>query len=58
MIDTRKVTAIILIAGNSTRFGKNRNKNFELVNGKTVISYSLNAFDKNKYIDNIIITIK
>lgn len=58
MIDKRTITAIILIAGNSTRFGKNRNKNLERVNGKSVLSYSLNAFDKNKYIDNIIIAIK
>ena len=30
MIDKRKVTAIILVAGNSTRYGQNRNKNFSL----------------------------
>lgn len=58
MINTKKVTAIILVAGNSTRYGQNRNKNFEIVNGKTVLSYSLNAFNKNEYIDNIIITAK
>lgn len=58
MINERKVTSIILVAGNSTRFGKNRNKNFEVVCGKSILSYSLNAFDKNKYIDNIIIAIK
>ena len=54
----KKVTAIILVAGNSTRFGQKRNKNFELVNGKSILSYSINAFDKNDYIDNIIIVIK
>ena len=58
MILDKKVTAIILVAGNSTRFGQNRNKNFELVNGKSILSYSINAFDKNDYIDNIIIVIK
>ena len=57
-LNKEKVTAIILVAGNSTRFGKNRNKNFERINGKTVLSYSLNAFDENKYVDNIIIAIK
>lgn len=58
MIDKKTVTAIILAAGNSTRFGKNRNKNFEVINGKTVLAYSLEAFDKNMYIDNTIVAIK
>lgn len=58
MIDNKKVTAIILAAGNSTRFGKNKNKNFEIINGKPILAYSLNAFDKNIYIDNIVVAIK
>ena len=58
MLDTKKVTAIILVAGNSKRFGQNRNKNFEKINDKTVLYYSLNAFDKNKYVDDIIIATK
>ncbi len=58
MIDNKTISAIILVAGNSTRFGKNRNKNFEILNEKTVLEYSLNAFDKNKYVDYIIIAIK
>lgn len=58
MIDNKKVTAIILVAGNSTRYGKNRNKNFEIINERTVLSYSLKEFDNNQYIDNIIIAVK
>jgi len=58
MINRRKVSGIILVAGNSTRFGKNRNKNFEIIKGKTILFYSLDAFDKNSYIDNIIIVAK
>ena len=58
MIQDKTVTAVILVAGNSTRFGKNRNKNFELVNGKTILSYSIKAFNENEYIDNIIVVIK
>ena len=53
-----KVTAIILAAGNSVRFGTNTNKNFEIINGKSVLSYSLNAFNQNPYIDNIVIATK
>ena len=58
MISNKTVTGIILVAGNSTRFGQNRNKNFELVNGKTILSYSINVFSNNTYIDNIIVVIK
>lgn len=58
MKDKKIVTAIILVAGNSTRYGQKRNKNFELVNGKSVLSYSLNRFAKNNYIDDIIIAVK
>lgn len=54
----KKVTAIVLVAGNSNRYGKNRNKNFEIINGKTILSYSLNEFNKNENIDNIIIAVK
>lgn len=59
MINNKKVTAIVLVAGNSTRYGKNVNKNFEeVINGKTVLSYSLNEFGKNQYIDDIIVAVK
>lgn len=58
MIKGKTVTAVILVAGNSTRYGQNRNKNFEIIHGKTVMSYSLEAFHKNAYVDNIIIGAK
>lgn len=32
MINGKTVSAIILIAGNSTRYGQNRNKNFDKIN--------------------------
>lgn len=58
MIYNKKVTAIILSAGNSVRYGKNRNKNFEKINGKTVLQYSIECFDNNDKIDNILIASK
>lgn len=58
MIEERTVTGIILVAGNSTRYGKNKNKNFERIKGKTVMAYSLKAFCENPYIDNIVIGAK
>ena len=58
MIEGKTVTAIILVAGNSTRYGQNRNKNFEDINGKPVIFYSMHAFDTNRYVDNIVVAVK
>lgn len=58
MIEETTVTGIILVAGNSTRYGKNKNKNFEMIEGKTVMEYSLKAFCENSYIDNIVIGAK
>ena len=57
-MENKKITAIVLAAGNSTRFGKNRNKNFEIINNKTILEYSLNEFNENSYIDNIIVAVK
>ena len=53
-----KITAILLCAGNSIRYGKGINKNFELINNKNIFCYSLDIFDSNEYIDDIIIVIK
>lgn len=58
MIDDKKVTAIVLVAGNSTRYGQNRNKNFEKLNGKAVLAYSLSVFAQNEWIDDILIAVK
>lgn len=58
MIKNKKVSAIILAAGNSIRYGKNTNKNFELINGKSILLYSLDVFNKNKYVDELIIAVR
>lgn len=58
MVEEKTVTAVILVAGNSARYGQNRNKNFEKIQGKPVMLYSLEEFHKNRYIDNIIIGAK
>ena len=55
---SKKITGIILAAGNSIRFGKNRNKNFEKINNKPVLAYSLNMFANNNKIDNILVAAK
>ena len=50
------ITGIILLAGNSTRYGKN--KNLELINGKHVFLYSLDVFQKNSKINDIILVVR
>ena len=58
MIGNKKVTGIILVAGNSSRYGQGRNKNFEVIKGKTILEYSLDIFCNNQYIDDVIIACK
>jgi len=52
------ITGIILTAGNSTRYGKDKNKNLEFLKKKRVIEYSIDAFDKNQYIKDIALVVK
>ena len=58
MFGKRKVTAIILVAGNSTRFGSGDNKNLHNVKEKPVLTYSLEAFNENQYVDKITVTVR
>lgn len=57
-MEEKKVTAIILAAGNSVRFGQNKNKNLFEVNKKPIIQYSIEVFGKNEKINDIILVIK
>lgn len=54
----KNVTAVILMAGNSSRFGKGYNKNLEKIYDKPVFVYSLEAFEKNENISSIIVVAK
>jgi 2-C-methyl-D-erythritol 4-phosphate cytidylyltransferase len=54
-----KVFAIITAAGSGTRFSPGKNKipkQFVKLNGKPVILYSLEAFQKSKHIDEILVS--
>ena len=48
-----KIAAIIPSGGSSSRFGKN--KLFEKINGKTVIEKTIEIFENNPQISEIII---
>lgn len=50
-----KTTAIVLAAGSGRRMGSSTKKQFMLLEGKPVIAYSLEAFEKSPLIDAIIL---
>lgn len=50
-----KNCAIIVAAGKGTRMGKGINKLFLKIKDKPLLAYTLEAFEKNKYIDSIIL---
>ena len=58
MIYDKKVTAIILMAGKSSRYEKGINKNLDKLMGKPVVLYSINQFDENELVDDIILTVR
>jgi len=53
-----KATGILLVAGNSIRYNKKINKNFEKINKKALFLYPLEVFLKNKSISELIIVCK
>lgn len=57
-MEKKTVTGIIVAAGNSTRFGQNKNKNLFDVNQKPIVQYSIEVFNKSERITDIILVIK
>ena len=47
--------AIILASGSSNRFGDKLPKQFAKINGKTILELSVEAFEQNKNITDIIV---
>lgn len=58
MIYGKAVSAIILAAGSSTRFGAGSNKNFALLDGRAVLAYSLLAFEESPLVDELLVVAK
>ena len=52
------VTGIILLAGNSTRYKKGYNKNFEYLDNLPIIYYSINTLNNNNLINDIILVVR
>lgn len=58
LFSNKTVSGILLIAGNSSRFKSNLNKNLERINNKPIFMYSLEIFNNCEYIDDIFIVVK
>jgi len=58
LYNNKTVSAIVLIAGNSTRFNSTINKNLLEINNKPIFLYSLDILNSNQYIDNILVVIR
>ena len=53
-----KISAILLMAGSSIRFGTLKNKNFYEINKKPIFLYSLDILNNYKMIDDIYLVVK
>lgn len=58
MEKSNRITAIILAGGDGTRFGSDIPKQFCIVNNKPIIVRTIEHFQNNSYIDDIIIVCK
>ena len=52
-----KNIAIIVAAGNSTRFNCDIPKQYFIVNGRSVLNWTVRAFLASNFIDNILVVI-
>jgi len=50
-----KNIAIILAGGSGNRFASDLPKQFSKIENKTILEYSIDAFEQNKQIDEIIV---
>lgn len=58
MIENKSVTAVLLAAGSSTRFGSGDNKNFVPLCGKPVLAYSIEVFARCPQVDELLVAVK
>jgi len=56
MITCNCVVAIVLAAGRSTRMGGGENKVLRPLEGRSVLSYSLDAFQKSPVVSHVVVT--
>ena len=52
------ITAVILLAGSSTRFNSERSKQFFELNNKPLVYYAIKSFEDSPLIDHIVLVYK
>ena len=55
MFEGKTVTAVIVAAGAGTRMGGTLPKQFLKIRGRTILEMAVDAFEKNPYVDNILL---
>lgn len=55
MYEGQKVTAVIVAAGSGTRMGTDVPKQFLKIGGRTILETTVAVFDKNPYVDQILV---
>ena len=55
MYEGQKVTAVIVAAGSGTRMGSDVPKQFLKIGGRTILETTVEVFEKNKYVDDILV---
>ena len=55
MYEGKKVTAVIVAAGSGTRMGASVPKQFLKIRGRTILETTVAAFDRNPYVDSILV---
>ena len=55
MFEGKTVTAVIVAAGAGTRMGGTLPKQFLKIRGRTILEMAVDAFEKNAYVDNILV---
>ena len=55
MYEKKKVTAVIVAAGSGTRMGTDVPKQFLKIGGRTILETTVAVFEKNPYVDDILV---
>ena len=55
MYEKKKVTAVIVAAGSGTRMGSDVPKQFLKIGGRTILETTVAVFEKNPYVDDILV---
>ena len=58
MLKDKKISVIIAAAGSAKRMGGGLNKQYIVLDGMPVLARSVDVFERNSHIDEIVIVVK